>query len=237
MSCNAKNGGAGYKPAVGIISLDTVERSTIGSGGKTITYPFPIIRQKVKGLNFEKLYTKDRTFRDAIIKTGQELVRRGAKLVAGGCGYMAQYQKDLAAALDVPVVTSALLQVPFVSALLKPDEKVGILCANSAELDESILEPAGIDKSYPVYIKGLESKEHFGDIFIRLHTVIDSEKIKAETVAAVKEMLEEEPKIKTIVFECSALPAYAYAVQEAVLLPVFDYSTLINFAYSSLVRQ
>lgn len=50
-------------------------------------------------------------------------------------------------------------------------------------------------------------------------------------------MVEEDPKVKAIVFECTLLPAYAYAVQEAVNLPIFDHSTLINFVYSSIVRK
>lgn len=37
--------------------------------------------------------------------------------------------------------------------------------------------------------------------------------------------------------ECSDLPPYAAAVQGAVNLPVFDFTTMINYIHSSLVRM
>jgi hypothetical protein len=40
-----------------------------------------------------------------------------------------------------------------------------------------------------------------------------------------------------IVLECSMLPPYARAVQEATGLPVFDFVTMINYFYEGTHRQ
>ncbi|HIH78103.1 MAG TPA: hypothetical protein HA341_04165 [Halobacteria archaeon] len=50
-------------------------------------------------------------------------------------------------------------------------------------------------------------------------------------------MVNDEPTIKAILLECSDLPPYGRAVQEAVALPVFDFVTMINYVYSGLVKK
>src|SRR5690349_23463818 len=44
----------------------------------------------------------------------------------------------------------------------------------------------------------------------------------------ILETKERDPSIAAVVLECSMLPPYAKAVQEAVQLPVFDFITLIS---------
>jgi len=50
-------------------------------------------------------------------------------------------------------------------------------------------------------------------------------------------LVQENEDIKAILFECTDLPPYAAAVQEVVGLPVFDFSTLVNYVFSALVRR
>ena len=61
--------------------------------------------------------------------------------------------------------------------------------------------------------------------------------IENEVVSVAKEMVEEDPKVKAILLECSALPPYGAAVQETVNLPVFDFITMINYVYSAIVKK
>ena len=50
-------------------------------------------------------------------------------------------------------------------------------------------------------------------------------------------LVQENDGVRVILFECTDLPPYAAAVQEAVGLPVFDFSTLVNYVFSALVRR
>ena len=50
-----------------------------------------------------------------------------------------------------------------------------------------------------------------------------------EVVGLAKSMVNEHPDMGAILLECSLLPPYAGAVQQATNLPVFDFITLIDF--------
>ncbi len=51
------------------------------------------------------------------------------------------------------------------------------------------------------------------------------------------ELLRKNPEIGAILLECSNMPPYAHAVQQATGLPVFDFTTLINFMVSGNHRK
>jgi hypothetical protein len=47
--------------------------------------------------------------------------------ITTSCGFLVKFQRELAAAVSVPVFTSSLLLVPFVHRLLAPGRRIGIL--------------------------------------------------------------------------------------------------------------
>jgi hypothetical protein len=55
-------------------------------------------------------------------------------------------------------------------------------------------------------------------------------------VATAVGMIDDHPEIGPILLECSNLPPYAHAVQEATGRVVFDFITLINLFYRACVR-
>lgn len=226
-----------FGQAIGILLIDCDAPFVPGDVGNATTYDYPVRYKPIYGWTFEQLYTKDQKMKNKVIEMAQELEAEGVRAITGDCGYMAQYQEDIANAVDIPVFMSSLLQVPFISKMLKKGEKVGILCANSEALDDSLLEAVGIDESYPIAISGLEKKEHFYNAVVIEDGTLDTELMEKEVVEAAKELVEKDPLIKAILLECSMLPPYAKAVQEAVGLPVFDFVTMINYVYSSVVQR
>lgn len=66
---------------------------------------------------------------------------------------------------------------------------------------------------------------------------MNSAKVRGEMVAAAKEMVAENPDIGAILLECSDMPPYAAAVQEAVNLPVYDFTTMIRWVESAVCRK
>ena len=237
MIYKARKGQVSYGEAIGIILMDSFVPYIPGDVGNASTYSFPVRFQVAKGLTAERIFAKDPTLLNLLIEAGKELVKEGVKAVTADCGFLAFFQKELANQLEVPVFLSSLLQVPFISRMLGEDEKVGIICANSQVLDASLLEKVGIDSSIPIHIKGLENKENFAEAILKEDGILDPDKIEKEVVSSAKEMIQEEPKVRAILLECSDLPPYGAAVQEAVNLPVFDFITMINYVYSSVVKK
>lgn len=237
MIYKAKKGQASYGESIGILLLDTFTPYIPGDVANATTYSFPVRFKKVKNLTVERIFNKDIRFLDNMINAGRELVEEGVKAITGDCGFMALFQKEMVKQLKVPVFLSSLLQLSFITKIISDEQKVGIITANSSILDASLLKEIGIKSTVSLCIKGMEDKENFKKSIIEEIGWLDSEKIEKEVVHIAKEMIREEPKIKVILLECSLLPPYGAAVQEAVNLPVFDYITMINYEYSAIVKK
>jgi hypothetical protein len=66
---------------------------------------------------------------------------------------------------------------------------------------------------------------------------LDSDALEREVVQVAQLMVQNDPEIGALLLECSCLPPYSAAVQEAVRLPVFDFITMINYVYSALAQS
>lgn len=238
MLYKAKKGQSSYGEAIGIILLDMSFAPFIpGDVANATTYSFHVRFKKIDGLTVERMFSKDISFLNRVIDAGKELVDAGVRAITGDCGFMALFQEEVAEQLDVPVFLSSLLQLPFLIQIIGEGRKVGVITANSKILDDDLLRSVGIVNTDSIYIKGLEDKENFRDEILRECGWLDSKKIEDEVVEAAKEMVNDDPKIKIILLECSDLPPYGRAVQEAVDLPVFDFVTMINYVYSGIVKK
>ena len=224
--------------SIGIILLDCLLPLPPGDVANAATFDFPVRFQVAKAASIKRLiYERDPTLLAPFIEAGQELVGQGVRAVTSDCGFMALFQKEMAEALEVPVFLSSLLQIPFISRTLKQGEKVGIIAADGANITALHLEAVGVEGTMPVRIVGMESSPAFRRAILDEGGVLDFEQTRAEVVAQARRLLEEDPLVKAILLECSNLPPYAAAVQEAVELPVFDFVTMINFVHSALVRR
>jgi hypothetical protein len=55
----------------------------------------------------------------------------GVRAITTSCGYLSIYQRELAAAVSVPLFSSSLFQVPLAARVIRPDQRVGILTARA----------------------------------------------------------------------------------------------------------
>jgi hypothetical protein len=61
------------------------------------------------------------------VDAAHELEAEGVGAITTSCGFLAAFQRDVAAAVSIPMLTSSLLQVPLVARLIGPGRRVGIL--------------------------------------------------------------------------------------------------------------
>ncbi len=236
MIYRARKGQYSAGQAIGILLLDAMLPLAPGDVANATTYPFPVIYKMVTSASSQRLiFERDPELAQPFIDAGFDLIREGARAITSDCGFMALFQEQLAEALPVPVMLSSLLQVPFIHRMLRKSEKVGILTAQGANLTSRHFAAAGIDES-TVAVLGMEDTENFYGAFITETGILDTTIAGNEIVAQAKKLVAGNPSIRAILLECSNMPPYAHLVQEAVGLPVFDFNTMINQVFSSLVR-
>jgi hypothetical protein len=109
--------------------------------------------------------------------------------------------------------------------------------ANSRYFRPAHLKYAGVDENAPIVVAGMQDKPAFRRAFIDEEGQLDSEAVEVELVSAAQDLYTEYPNIGAIFLECSDMPPYAFAIQEALRLPVFDFVTMTNYVYSSFARK
>ncbi len=236
MIYRAKKGQMNYGEAIGILLLDFVAPFIPGDVGNATTYNYPVRYKLVEGLTFDRLLNKDKTALDILIKAAKELQQEGVRAITADCGFFALFQKEVSEALDIPVFLSSLLQGPFISTIIGKGNKVGIISAVGSSLDQTFFDAVNINGE-DVIVRGLENTEHFAKYGIEESGVFDSDLVQAEVVSLAKEMVEQNPNMKAILLECSMLPPYGKAVQDATGLPVFDFITMIDYVYTAVVKK
>lgn len=221
--------------AIGILALDVWYPIIPGNVANASTYNFAVLYKFLKGATIEQTLTADPALLDMVIEGGRELEQQGARAIIGACGYFANYQEEVAAALKVPVFLSSLLQLPVIAQSLKPGQKVGIICASKESLTAKPLNACGVNDLSRLVIVGARELPEFQNV-IECKGSFNSHKLEGELVGMAKKLVKDNPDIGAILLECSDMPPYAWAVQNAVRLPVFDFTTLINWVYTGVVR-
>jgi hypothetical protein len=225
---------AGYP--VGILALELFYPLLPGNVVNPWTYDFPVRIKVVKGATIDRIFRNDPTLLDDFIEAGEELMLDGVRALSGACGFFANYQKELAEHFPVPVAMSSLLQVPWIRPTLKKDEKIGIITANSAAITPHLLESVGITDDSGFVVKGLQNLDQWKPLVDMVDNGFNNTILTEEVTAAAVEMCTEN-KIGAVLLECSDLPPYAYAIQKAVNLPVYDYISLIRWLNHSVGQR
>ena len=209
------------------------------------TFNFPVLLKVVEETaNWKVLNTEaeENQFspkvRDGMIKGARELENQGVRAISGAGGFFANFQKEVAAAVDVPVFLSPLCQIPLIRQGLKPGQKIGIMTAASDFLNAEVFSQVGVDDISDLAIIGAKN---YGEFYkVRgIHNVghYNPFKVEQDLATLAKQLFKDNPEIGAILLECALMPPFAWAVQNAVNLPVFDYYTLINWIYTSVVRH
>lgn len=240
----ARGGKATYGEAIGVLVLDTLFPRIPGDIGNATTFDFPVKYRVVSGATDDRVVLQknvDEALLNDFVQAAQALEREGVQAIVTTCGFLSVFQQELADAVSVPVVSSSLLLVPLVQRMLRKDQKIGIVTANSKTLTQKHLQAAGIDAEASIAIAGIESGEEFSRVILQdkasQDTAMDTQKVESEVVAVCNTLLAQEPDIGALVFECTNLQPYAAAVQQQTALPVFGIYHAVNLLHGAIVPR
>ncbi|MEO8132609.1 MAG: aspartate/glutamate racemase family protein, partial [Betaproteobacteria bacterium] len=199
----ARGGKALYGVPLGILMLEARFPRIPGDMGNGTTWPFPVLYRVVRGASPEKVVLQNaQGLLPAFIDAAQDLVRLGAEAITTNCGFLSLFQKELAAAAGVPVATSALLQVPWVQALLPPGKRVGLLTVSGSTLTPQHLAAAGVPLDTPCI--GTENGREFFRVLIKGESDdMDVALAEQDVVGAGQALVAQHPEVGALVLECT----------------------------------
>jgi hypothetical protein len=230
----ARGGKAIYGAPLGILMLEAKFPRIPGDMGNATTWPFPVLYRVVAGASPEKVVLKGAAgLLPDFIDAAKDLVRLGAEAITTNCGFLSLFQQQIAAAVNVPVATSSLMQVPWVQATLPPGKRVGLVTVSGATLTPAHLQGAGAPLDTPMV--GTENGREFFRVLIKAEKQdMDIALAEQDVVAAGIELVGKNPDVGAIVLECTNMPPYAAALQAAVSIPVYDIYSMITWFHAGL---
>lgn len=219
---------------LGILSLDTAFPRIPGDVGAPETFAFPVRHETVMGALVDDLVHRgDDALFPKFLNAANRLVEDGCLGIATTCGFLVRWQHELAAEVEVPVLTSALLQLPLVQRCLPRHRRAGIVTYSAAALSPAVLAAAGADPYTP--IEGVDPQGYFGRTIRHGAARLDRALMAADVVAAARRLVGAHHDLGAIVLECANMPPYRDAVAAATELPVFDAAQLITWFHAGLV--
>ena len=232
-----KGGRTFYGEAIGILMLDTSFPRPPGDIGNATTFDFPVRYRVVRGASPQRVVIEqDPALLEPFIQGARELVQEGVRAITTSCGFLALFQREMAAAVDVPMFTSSLMQMPVVHRMLKPGQKIGVLTANSHHLTPRVLEAVGAS-GIPYVVSGSEETPSFYQVFVMDGKELDFEEAERGVVKMARDLVNADPTVGAFVCEGTNFANFAPAVQEATGLPFFDVVTMTRWVYQGVVRR
>ncbi|MCA0996790.1 aspartate/glutamate racemase family protein [Alloyangia pacifica] len=212
---------------IGILSLDTQFPRILGDAGNPGSYHLPARVRVVPGAGSPDIVRNGRPapqLVDAFREAAEELAAEGACLITSTCGFLISVQREIAAALPVPVVLSGLCLLPMVRQMTG-GRPIGVLTASAAALGPEAIRAAGAAPE-EVRIGGLQDSAIFAKTFLAAkssqNASFDRTQMQSEVCAAAEALVSRAPEIAAIVLECGNLPPYADAIRRITGRPVFS---------------
>ncbi|MBN1555834.1 MAG: aspartate/glutamate racemase family protein [Phycisphaerae bacterium] len=199
------------------------------------TFAFPIRFLRVEGANFRTVVLEpSRAVLGNMIAAVRRLQTEGVRAITTSCGFSAIWQRELADAVDIPVFTSSLLQVPMVKRMLRDDQVVGVITADKQSLTPQHLSAVGIDDLSILRVADVADTPQFAAVRDDPEAILDPAAFVREIVEVAETLRRENPNVGAFVLECTDLPPASRAIRDKTHLPVFDIVTLVNFVHQAV---
>lgn len=220
--------------AIGILMLQSQFPRILGDMGHSGTWDFPVVYRVVKDASPDQVVRHGAEgLLEGFVEAAKELEAEGVAAITTTCGFLCTFQKALTEAVSVPVLSSSLMQVAGINALLPKGKRVGILTISRENLSREYLTAAGVPEGTPIG----SPEGHFSDAILGNQPDMDVDHAKAENVAAALRLVRENPDVGAVVLECTNMTPYAADIGQAIGLPVFSIVSFVEWLHASLVPK
>jgi hypothetical protein len=220
---------------IGILALETRHHLVAGNVQHAGSFAFPVFYGIVRDVSGPALMRGDPDAAEPIVRGAMALEAAGVEAIVGACGSFANYQLEVASAVDVPVFMSILLEVPLLLRALPAARQLGIIFASTGTFTDRVRRQCGIEDSDRIVAIGADAVSAFQPILAQ-EGKLDDASLRAGLVDLVAATLRAHPAIGAWLLQCSDLPPYAAAIQRATGRPVFDMVTLIRHVHDVVRR-
>lgn len=222
--------------SIGVLALESYFPKPPGHIKNPSSLPFTLTYEVIRGLTVPALLNDPSPeMLEPLLAAARRLEAQGVKAITGSCGFLALFQREIAAAVSVPVMVSSLVQAPMLH--LMTGRPVGVLTANAAALTTRHLAAVGA-ADLPLVVEGMQDGPEFSAVILRNdRDDMDLDLVEAELLEAGRRLIARAPDIGAILLECTDLPPYAAALQAALDRPVFDIITLAGMVHDAVLRH
>lgn len=232
-----KGGYTNYGQPIGILMLDTIFPRPPGDIGNADSFDFHVRYKIVKGAHPTRImgHSPDPALIAPFIEAARELAAEGVRAITTSCGFLGPFQKDIAAAVGVPVFTSSLMQAPLIAAMLPPGKVPGVFTERAGNMTEDHFRSTGwSSQQIPVQVQGMKPDAEFPATNIDGRDWLDTEVLKEEMLEMTRAFMAGCPDPGAILFECTNMCPFSSFVAEESGLPVFDVVTLTNYVNAAI---
>lgn len=205
-----------------------------GSLFHPMTFGHQVLTEIVHGAWPDLIIRGDTSIQGACVAAARRLADRGAGVISADCGFFIRHQQAIAAAVNVPVVTSSLLLVPSLLRQLRSDRKLAVVTADSTHFGEDLL---GLDcptERARVVVGGIEGGEYLSNSVMRPPLLTSVSQIEKEVTECIVKLRTAHPDIALLLLECTGFPYVANAIRLSTGLPVYDITDLCRLAIASV---
>ena len=221
--------------SIGVLALESYFPKPPGHIKNPSSMPFTLSYEVISGLTVPALLNNPSDeMIEPLLAAARRLEASGVKAITGSCGFLALFQRQIAAAVNVPVCVSSLLLAPMIHTMTA--RPVGVITASKDALTSAHLEAVGA-AHVPLQVEGMEQSAEFTEVILdNKRNDMDLVVIEADLLAAGERLVARVPEIGAVLLECTDLPPYAARLQHAIQRPVFDIITLTQMVYAATRR-
>jgi len=228
---------------IGLVQMRVNLPMIPGNMGNASTFDFPMLYREMNAENVFDVMANppSQNFTDGIVEASQWLELQGVRAIMGNCGFFGSYQNVVRERINVPFFSSSLMMLPMMVQSMPGNKKVGVITANGPILKQvQAIENCGLsleDKENRIVVMGCEEYPEFSTGIMANTGRYNPVRVEREIVSVAERMLVANKDIGAILLECTELSPHAVAVQNAVRMPVWDYTTLTRWIQSGCVRR
>lgn len=226
---------AAAAPVLGIVQMANRPLTWLGNLGNPHSFAYPVRYATARNAYTERILRGDPEVGREYLRQARALQRQGVSAVLATCGFAVLYQPLLAAGLRVPVASSSLLALPLALRSAPQGGEVGVITYDSECLTRRFLLAGGASRAElgRLRVAGLEGTETWRQLALP-EPEVPLQVLESDVRATLGRFLRRHRRVRSVLFECSALCPFTPRLRAETELPIFDFLSVADALMASV---